>query len=173
MSRWGVEEPGRDAFQYILDPPTDGEPLSDSDREHVVQDVARLHVAQTLEGMGYPDLADEFGVAGFEDAVRPRQTATIEIEGEPPIKYLGAVVGPFGLLHLTLDEARVASAAMPPELASQIRFVGIQIDDIRRLRDQSDLKPRPVRRSADGTSVGPDGLVFAPIGRVRPLQIEI
>ena len=32
------------------------------DREHLVQDVARLHVAQTLEGMGYPDLASEFGV---------------------------------------------------------------------------------------------------------------
>jgi hypothetical protein len=173
MSRWGVEEPDRDAFQYVLDPSTDGEPLSDGDREHLVQDVARLHVAQTLEGMGYPDLASEFGVAGLEGAARPRQTATIEIEGEPPIKYLGAVVGPFGLLHLTLDRARAAAAAMPPELASQIRFVGMQIDDIRRLRDQSDLEPRPVRRSADGTSVGPDGLVFAQIGRVRPLQIEI
>ena len=173
MSRWGVEEPDRDAFQYVLDPSTDGEPLSDGDREHVVQDVARLHVAQTLEGMGYPDLAVEFGVAGFGDAVRPRQTATIEIEGELPVKYLGAVVGPFGLLPMTLDEARVASAAMPPELASQIRFVGMEIDDIRRLRDQSDLEPRPVRRMADGTSVGPDGLVFAPIGRVRPLQIQI
>jgi hypothetical protein len=39
MSRWGVEEPGRDAFQYILDPSTDGEPLSDDDREHVVQEL--------------------------------------------------------------------------------------------------------------------------------------
>jgi hypothetical protein len=173
MSRWGVEEPDRDAFQYVLDPNTDGEHLSDGDREHLVQDVARVHVAQTLEGMGYSDLAGEFGVAGFGDAVRPRQTATIEIEGEPPIKYLGAVVGPFGLLPLTLDEARVAAAAMPAELAGQIRFVGIQIDDIRRLRDQSPLEPRPARGMADGTSVGPDGLVFAPIGRVRPLQIQI
>jgi hypothetical protein len=100
---------------------------------------------------------------------RPR----LRSKGEPPIEYLGAVVGPFGLLPMTLDEARVAAAAMPAELASQIRFVGMEIDAIRILRDQSILKPRPVRGMADGTSVGPDGLVFAPIGRARPLQIDI
>jgi hypothetical protein len=173
MSRWGVEEPDRDAFQYVLDPSTEGEPLSDDDREHLVQDVARLHVAQTLDGMGYPDLAGEFGVAAFEEPVRPRQTATLEIEGEAPVKYLGAVVGPLGILPMTLDQAIAATAAMPVELARQIRFVGMQIDDIQRLRDQSPLEPRLPRETVDGTSVGPDGLVFAPLERVRPLQVEI
>ncbi|WP_426434083.1 hypothetical protein [Bradyrhizobium genosp. P] len=173
MSRWGVEEPDRGAFQYVLDPSTDGEPLSEDDREHVVQDVARLHVAQMLEGMGYSDLSAEFGVAGIGDAARPRLTATIEIEDEPPTEYLGAVIGPFGLLPMTLDEARAAAATLPPELASQIRFVGMEIDNIRRLRDLTALKPRHTREMADGTSVGPDGLVFAPIDRVLPLQTEI
>jgi hypothetical protein len=173
MSRWGVQEPDRDAFQYVLDPPTDGELLSNDDREHLVQDAARLHVAQTLEEMGYTDLAGEFGVAAFNDDARPRQTATLEIEGEASIEYLGAVVGPLGILPMTLDQAIATAAAMPAELARQIRFVGMQIDHIRRLRDQSPLEPRPPRATKDGTSVGPDGLVFAPLARVRPLQVEI
>jgi hypothetical protein len=173
MSRWGVEEPDRDAFQYVLDPSTDGEPLSDGDREHLVQDVARVHVAQTLEGMGYPDLAGEFGVAAYEDHARPRQTATLEIEGEASIEYLGAIVGPLGILPMTLDQAIAAATAMPAELARQIRFVGMQVNDIRRLRDHTPLEPRKPRATADGTSIGPDGLVFAPLARVRPLQVEI
>jgi hypothetical protein len=173
MSRWGVEDPKRDAFQYVLDPETDGEPLSAEDREEIVQDVARVHVAQTLEGMGYTDLAAEFGLADIAEPALPPQTATIEIEGEHPSIYLGAAVGPFGLLPMTVAQARQVADALPTRMARQIRFVGMNIETIRRLRDRSALKPRVVRGLADGTSVGPDGLVFAPIGRMSPTQVQI
>jgi hypothetical protein len=49
----------------------------------------QLHVAQTLKGMGYADLAAEFGVAGVDrEPARPRQTAIIEVGGEHPRVYL-------------------------------------------------------------------------------------
>jgi hypothetical protein len=111
MSRWGVEDPKRDAFQYVLDPQTDGEPLSTDEREEIVQDVARVHVAQTLEGMGYTDLAAEFGSTDIAAPARPRQTASIEIEDEHPRIYLGAAIGPFGLLPMSLDEAKLTAGA--------------------------------------------------------------
>jgi hypothetical protein len=41
MSRWGVEQPARDAFQFVLDPATEGESLSDQDRHHTENDLAR------------------------------------------------------------------------------------------------------------------------------------
>jgi hypothetical protein len=173
MSRWGVEDPKRDAFQYVLDPQTDGEPLSTDEREEIVQDVARVHVAQTLEGMGYTDLAAEFGSTDIAAPARPRQTASIEIEGEHPRIYLGAAVGPFGLLPMSLDEAKLTAETLPAAVARQIRFVGMDIETIQRLRDHSALKPRVVRGSADGTSVGPDGFVFAPIGRTSPQQTQV
>lgn len=45
MSRWGVEIPPRDAFLYVLDPDTHGEPPSPHERDDMVQDIARAHVA--------------------------------------------------------------------------------------------------------------------------------
>jgi hypothetical protein len=48
MSRWGVESPPRGAFQFVLDPETTCEPLSEGDRDEIVQDVARVHVGQIL-----------------------------------------------------------------------------------------------------------------------------
>jgi hypothetical protein len=173
MSRWGVEDPKRDAFQYVLDPETDGERLSADDRKEVVQDVARVHVAQTLEGMGYTDLAAEFGIAGIAEPALPRQTATIEIEGEHPSIYLAAAVGPFGLLPMTLEEARQSAETMPEALAQQIRFVGIDIDVVRQLRDKSVVESRLTRGMSDGTSIGPDDLLFAPIARIVPKAIVI
>lgn len=112
MSRWGVEEPDRDAFQYVLDPSTAGNPSPTATASIWCR---TLHVFTSLKrwrGWATP-ISRANSALGLEGAARPQQTATIEIEGEPPIKYLGAVVGPFGLLHLTLDRARLAAAAMP------------------------------------------------------------
>jgi hypothetical protein len=173
MSRWGVEDPRRDAFQYVLDPETAGESLSSHDREEIVQDVARVHVAQTLEGMGYSDLAAEFVAVDIAEPVRPRQTAVIEIEGEDANGYLGAAVGPFGLLPMTLDEAREAAGTLPEALARQFLFVGIDIDVVRHLRDKSAVEPRETRRISEGMTIGPDGLLFAPIQRIIPKSIAI
>jgi hypothetical protein len=95
MSRWSVEDPTRDAFQYVLDPNTDGEPLSGDDRAEIEQDVARVHVGQTLDGMGYHDLAGEFAASRVAEPVLPRQTATIDIDGEHQNIYLGVGSRPF------------------------------------------------------------------------------
>jgi hypothetical protein len=59
MSRWGVEQPARDAFQFVLDPATEGESLSDQDRHHIENDLARAQIRQMLKGLGYHDLASE------------------------------------------------------------------------------------------------------------------
>ena len=173
LSRWGVEDPMREAFQYVLDPNTDGESLSEIDRAEIEQDVARVHIGLTLDGMGYHDLAVGLVASRAAEPTLSRQTATIDIDGEHPRTYLGTAVGPFGLLPMTVDEARQAAQTLPETLARQIRFVGMDIDVIRKLRDRSALEPRESLSAAGGVSVGPDGLLFAPIGRMVPKPIEI
>ena len=94
------------------------------------------------------------------EPVLPRQTATIHIGGEHPNIYLGAAVGPFGLLSMTVDEAGQTAETLPEILARQIRFVGMDIDVVRQLRDKSLIEPRVTLQMSDGTSIGPDGLLF-------------
>jgi hypothetical protein len=54
MSRWGVEIPPRDAFFYVLDPETQGEPPSAHERDEMVQDIARAHVGPLRGGAVIP-----------------------------------------------------------------------------------------------------------------------
>jgi hypothetical protein len=65
---------------------------------------------------------------------------------------------------MTVDEARQTAETLPEILARQIRFVGIDVAVVR--RDNSAIEPRITRRMSDGTSIGPDGLLFAPIERI-------
>jgi hypothetical protein len=56
MSRWGIEDPPREPYLFVFDPETLGEPLREDEISGLVQEVAREHVRQTLEGLGYGDL---------------------------------------------------------------------------------------------------------------------
>jgi hypothetical protein len=173
MSRWGAEDPMRDAFQYVLDPETLGEPLLDGDLRETIQDVARMHVGQTLDGMGYSDLAAEFADARFVAAARPRETVAIEVNGESTSTYLGAVVGPSGVMPVSLAEARTVASSLPHAMAQQVKFVGLDIGVIRRLRDRAEIEPQRFRRVADEIQIGPDSLLFAPLDRVVPRATTI
>jgi hypothetical protein len=74
---------------------------------------------------------------------------------------------------MTVDEARQTAETLPEILARQIRFVGMDLDVVRQLRDNSAIGPRVTRQMSDGTSIGPDGLLFAPIERIvfKPVTI--
>jgi hypothetical protein len=124
MSRWGVEIPPRDAFVYVLDPETQGEPPSVHERDEMVQDVARAHVGHLLAGMGFSEMASQLlteHVAGLD---RAQEGAFLEADGETSATYLGVPVGPLGVLPLSVAQARALVTTMPGE----IRFVGIDAD---------------------------------------------
>lgn len=55
-SRWGVEDPQRDAFLYALDPRTDGEPIPDDELPVLIRDIARAHTGHILRGLGYLEI---------------------------------------------------------------------------------------------------------------------
>jgi hypothetical protein len=173
MSRWGVEKPQRDAFQYVLDPDTEGEPLSESERDEIVQVVARVHVGQILEGLGYGDLGGELTPVRTPAATRPREAVWVEMEGEEKRTYLGAAISPFGVLPISIEEARGMLDALPAPLSRQIRFVGIDVDVVAHMRDHAEVKPRTILRGDDGTRIGPDGLLMAPLDRIFPRAIAI
>jgi hypothetical protein len=86
---------------------------------------------------------------------------------------LGAAVGPFGLLSMTVDEARQTAETLPEMLARQIRFVGMNVDVVRQLRDNSAREPRSRGKCPTGRSIGPDDLLFAPVERIvlKPVTI--
>jgi hypothetical protein len=173
MSRWGVENPQRDAFQYVLDPETTGESLSETERDEIVQVVARVHVGQILEGLGYGDLGGELAPVRTQIATRSRQAAGVEMEGEEKRAYLGAAISPFGVLPISIAEARGLLDALPDALLRQIRFVGMDVDVVTHMRDHAEVEPRTLRRSDDGTRIGPDGLLMAPLDRIFPRAIAI
>ncbi len=173
MSRWGVEEPPRDAFQYVLDPDTTGEPLMDEDKNEIIQDVAHVHIGQILEGLGYGDLAPEFSSPRPAIVGRPRQFAEVDLEGETKRSFIGAVAGPFGLLPISVQEAQSLIATAPHVLGSKFRFVGLDLDVILKIRDTATLEARPSRKDIYGTRIGPDGLLFAPLNRIAPRSIDI
>jgi hypothetical protein len=173
MSRWGVDKPARDAFQFVLDPNTEGEPLSDEDRREIERDVARTQVRQILESLGYEDLASDTPRLGAPLSVVPRQGVGIELHGEANRTFLGTVASPFGILPFSIIEARDAASSLPTVIASRFWFVGLDTEMILRMRSQGDMEPRPTRLELDGTTIGPDGLLLAPLNRVVPKVIEI
>lgn len=173
MSRWGVEIPAREPFLFVLDPETAGEPLSEEETAEVVQDIARVHVRLTLEGLGYTDLLRD---PNDDTSVRPSRqprAVTLHLEGEDGRRFLGAVASPFGLLSLSVNEAQTMLASLPTEIALRLFFVGFDLDMVLRLRENQAVNPRPVRRADDGTRVGSDGLLVAPLGRVSPIPMTI
>ena len=173
MSRWGVETPAREPFLFVLDPETAGEPLSQEEVAEVVQNVARAHVRLTLEGLGYTDLLRDPNEAGVVRPPRERDAVVLHVEGEEETRFLGAVASPFGLLSLTVSEAQTLLSSLPTDIAHQLFFVGYDLEMVSRLLQNEAVSPRHVRETDDGTRVGPDGLLVAPLSRVSPIPISI
>jgi hypothetical protein len=73
MSRWGVEQPPRDPYVFVRDPEMRGEPLSEEEIPTLILPVAREHVRQTLEGLGYGDIIGEHGQDTAGHPLRDRQ----------------------------------------------------------------------------------------------------
>ncbi|WP_050420530.1 hypothetical protein [Bradyrhizobium tropiciagri] len=161
MSRWGVEIPPRDAFIYVLDPDTPGDPPSAHERDDMVQDIARAHVAYLLAGMGFSEMASQLLAEHVAGGNRAPEGAFLGSDGEASATFLGVPVGPLGVLPFPLDRARTLAQTMP----DSIRFVGVDADVIRRALAGQRLDAR-ARRSEGPVQIGADGLLYAPIDRV-------
>jgi hypothetical protein len=168
MSRWGVEIPPRDAFLYVLDPDTHGEPPSAHERDDMVQDIARAHVGYLLAGMGFSEIASQLLAEHVAGGNRPLEGAFLGSDGEDSATYLGVPVGPLGVLPFPLGQAQTLAQAMP----NSIRFVGVDADVIRRALAGQRLDAR-ARRSDGPVQIGGDGLLYAPIDRVAPRSLAI
>lgn len=168
MSRWGVEIPPRDAFLYVLDPDTHGEPPSAHERDDMVQDIARAHVAHLLAGMGFSEMASQLSAEHVSGGNRPLEGAFLGSDGEDSATYLGVPVGPLGVLPFPIGQARTLDQTIP----ISIRFVGVDADVIRRALAGQRLDAR-ARRSDGPVQIGGDGLLYAPIDRVTPRSLTI
>ncbi|MBX5160809.1 MULTISPECIES: hypothetical protein [Rhizobium] len=168
MSRWGVESPARRAYHCVLDPDTEGEPLSGEELEEAIQDVARSHVALLLDGLGRPDLVDKRASPGFS----PQQvSATIEGLGERT--FIGGIVNNFGFLPMSIDDARAVQASLPERLRPTVRFLGLETDVVEQYRSGSVIKAQPFRIDASGPSLSSDGMMLAPLERIDPVPSTI
>jgi hypothetical protein len=173
MSRWGVESPPKDAFLYAFDPETSGEPLQEDEITNLVQGVARMHVRQTLEGLGYGDLSQILGGIEPSGPSRQRQTVVLHLNGESGTHFLGAIASRFGFLSLSVSEAQDRMASLPLEISRQLYFVGLDVDVVVRLLHQQPINRRQTREADDGTRIGADGLLVAPLARVSSDTIQI
>jgi len=173
MSRWGIENPMRDAFLFALDPETEGEPFSHEEQREAERDVARMQILQILEGLGYLDLVGHEREFQTPTTPVPRRAAGVELEGESKKTFLGAVASPFGILPVSIEEARNLSLSLPGAIADKFRFVGLDTDVVLSMRSHQAIEPRSPRVEEDGTTIGPDGLLFAPLGRVVSRAVEI
>jgi hypothetical protein len=168
MSRWGVEIPPRDAFLYVLDPDTQGEPPSAHERDEMVQDVARAHVGYLLAGMGFSELASQLLAEHVPGLNRAQEGASLELDGETNPTYLGVPVGPLGVLPLSIAQAR----ALAQTMSVPIGFAGIDADIIRSVLADHRVESR-ARRSEGPVQIGADGFLYAPIDRISPRSLTI
>jgi hypothetical protein len=168
MSRWGLELPSRSAYHCVLDPETEGDPLEGDDLEESIQDVARSHVAYLLQGMGRPDLVD--GSASPD--ISPLQvTATIDSLGER--SFIGGIVTSFGFLPMSVDQARAVQATLPERLRPTVRFLGLEMEIVEQYRSGSSIKAQSLRIDRNGPSLSSDGMLLAPLERIKPVPPTI
>ena len=172
MSRWGVEIPTRDPYLFVLDPETHGEPLSIDEERALVQQIAREHVRQTLQGLGYGDLIPDPNKPGSVGPARERQIVTLHFPEEQSRRFIGAVASPFGLLPMTVDEARSVMIS-PLSAPLKLLFVGLDLDIVTKAIQGQIMTERIVRRADDGTQIGADGLLMAPLDRVFPADSHL
>lgn len=162
MSRWGVENPLRQAYHCVLGPDTEGEPLEGDDLEESIQDVARSHVALLLQGLGRPDLVDK---SASPDASPQQVSATIDGLGERT--FIGGIVNNFGFLPMSVDDARAVQASLPERLRPTVRFLDLETEVVEQYRSGSTIKAQPLRIDANGPSLSSDGMMLAPLERIK------
>jgi hypothetical protein len=164
MSRWGVATPPRAPFLYALDPETEGDHLTPTEVEELVQAVARTHVAQTAIGLGLLKPSDE-----HELKVQPRRQVRVRNDQQKR-RFSGAVITPFGPLDLDFERANELSKLLPdPGL---VRFVGLEEELFSSYLREQMLVPRQHERINELSLVGKDGLVIAPIDQILDEGIE-
>lgn len=160
MSRWGISNPPRDPFLYVLDPSTEGEEFAPEETDNLVQDVARKHIEQTALGLGLIRVIDE------QNVVVPRRRTRMASDQEDR-HFVGAIMTPFGLLDMDFDKAYELSMLLPnPDL---VRFVGLDETIFADYLKGNILVPRN-RHQIDGRLlVGPDGLLVAPVQEIMKI----
>jgi hypothetical protein len=164
MSRWGLAAPPRAPFLYALDPKTDGDELTDDERDDLIQAVARTHVEQTALGLGLLKQADDETLSSA-----PRSRVRVADDPEKRL-FTGAVISPFGFLDLDLAQAKSLSALLPDP--KMLRFVGIEQGLFESFLQGQPLQPRQRQRIGDRAVLGSDGLVVAPVEQAVDLGLQ-
>lgn len=164
MSRWGIALPSRPPYLYALDPETEGEALTEPERDELVQAVARTHVEQTAIGLGLLKQVDDETLAPV-----PRRRVSVSDDPEKHV-FTGAVISPFGILDLDLDQAKSLGSLLPDP--AMIRFVGMEQGLFEAYLRRQPLDPMQRRRVSDRGVLGGDGLVVAPLADVSDAGIQ-
>lgn len=157
MSRWGLADPPRDPFLYVLDPETEGETPMSGELDELVQAVARAHVKQTVHGLGLLTNSDDL----IDPARRRGVRLAEDVEGR---RFVGSFITPFGPINLDIDRAKQLASLLPDP--SLVRFVGLNENVLNAYLEEQPLAPGERQRIGDRSLVGPDGLVVAQIQQV-------
>ncbi len=157
MSRWGLTAPPKDPFLYVLDPETEGEALTSNETKELVQAIARTHVQQTAQGLGFVNDAGEL-------LAEPKGRRINLVEDKRARTFIGVVMTPFGPLDIDLDRASALAAFLDdPEL---ITFIGLEEELVSDFSQRSHVVPRQQHSIDNRLIVGHDGLIIAPIKHV-------
>ena len=138
----------------------------------MVQDIARAHLGHLVAGMGFSELASQLLAEQVAGVSRVQEGGSLELDGEAANTYLGVPVGPFGVLPLSVAQARAQAASLAQTMPGAFRFVGIDAEVLRSVLADHRVEPRG-RRSAGPIQIGPDGFLFAPIERITPRSVAI
>jgi len=95
----------------------------------------------------------------------------VRVQGDDQDRHFsGMVITPYGPLDLDFDQANELSKLLPePDL---VRFVGIDEELFSRYLQGQPLLPRQEGSIGDLSLVGKDGLLIAPVSRIRDGGIQ-
>lgn len=164
MSRWGLVDPPRAPFLYALDPKTEGDELTEEERDDLIQAVARTHIEQTAIGLGLLKWFDE-------DALVPTPRHLVRVADDTEKRpFAGAVITPFGRLDMDLEQARELSLLLPnPDL---VRFVGLEQALFQDYLQGQPLATTQRQRIGDQSEIGKDGLIVGPVSEIIDLGYQ-
>ncbi len=162
MSRWGTANPPRDPYLYALDPDTDGEALSASEKDELEQVVARRHVELLAIGLGIVEQEEIENPEIDSPTLKGRHFAASS--ADVPGEFRGMVFSPFGRLDLDLQQAQALSAGLPDP--RMLQFVGIDEKVLKAYLSKGRLAPLAAKRAREKIVLGTDGLIVAPISRL-------
>jgi hypothetical protein len=167
LNRWSFQLSDKEPFLFVVDPETEGDPLTSDELPPLIRAVAREHVGGLFRGLRLFDVANTIP---FE-AGPYRESASLMSSLSAP-----HVVVSIAALHGVQAIGRLFRSNPGDPIArlfGEEIFVGVQSDIFEDLRVDSETLPmvaEPQYLPSEGVVRGPDGFIVARQSAVTPLD---